>query len=466
MKKKYPRLIYLVLLLSLLLTSCGAYFNQPFTASDARIGENTSSKSIISGILPMKETIVGVYKFRDQTGQYKLVENGSTFSTAITQGATSILLKSLEDSKWFSPIERENIGNLLNERQIIRATREEYAKNSKDDQKTKLPPLLFAGIIIEGGIVSYDSNIITGGSGARYFGAGGSTQYREDRITVYLRAVSTSTGQILKNVYVSKTILSQSISANLFRYVNLRRLLEVETGITKNEPVQLAVKEAIDKAVEILIVEGIIDRIWTPQGGEPVVLAIKGKYLKEKEDEETTLLLDRKLDDRRGKSAVGISSGPYQISGDYSNPKSHLGGNLAYKFYFNKPTLNLNVGVGYFQLENEKAFKNDFVSFDINLEYDVLPYEDLTPFVYGGVGTISTVDITKALVKFQLGLGVEYLVSNNIGIKLFGEQNVLLSDDLDGFTNGKRDDYFWRLGVGLNFYIGKPYKRVKAKINE
>jgi len=463
MKKNYPSLIYLVLLL---LTSCGTYFNQPFTTSEARIGENTTSKSILSGILPMKETVVGVYKFRDQTGQYKLVENGSTFSTAITQGGTAILLKSLEESKWFNPIERENIGNLLNERQIIRSTRQEYAKNTAEDQITSIPPLLFAGIIIEGGVVSYDSNIITGGSGARYFGAGGSTQYREDRITVYLRAVSTSSGQILKNVYVSKTILSQGISANLFRYVNLRRLLEVETGITKNEPSQLAVKEAIDKAVEILIVEGMIDGIWTPQGGEPVVQTIKEKYLKEKEEDEATLLLDRKLEDRRGKSAVGISVGPYQISGDYSNPKSHLGGNLAYKFYFNKPTLNLNVGVGYFQLENEKSFKDDFVSFDINLEYDLLPYEDLTPFVYGGIGTISTVDITNALVKFQFGLGVEYLVSNNIGIKLFGEQNVLLSDELDGFVNGKRDDFFWRVGVGLNFYIGKPYKRVKAIINE
>jgi len=463
MKKNYPSLIYLVLLL---LTSCGTYFNQPFTTSEARIGENTTSKSILSGILPMKETVVGVYKFRDQTGQYKLVENGSTFSTAITQGGTAILLKSLEESKWFNPIERENIGNLLNERQIIRSTRQEYAKNTAEDQITSIPPLLFAGIIIEGGVVSYDSNIITGGSGARYFGAGGSTQYREDRITVYLRAVSTSSGQILKNVYVSKTILSQGISANLFRYVNLRRLLEVETGITKNEPSQLAVKEAIDKAVEILIVEGMIDGIWTPQGGEPVVQTIKEKYLKEKEEDEATLLLDRKLEDRRGKSAVGISVGPYQISGDYSNPKSHLGGNLAYKFYFNKPTLNLNVGVGYFQLENEKSFKDDFVSFDINLEYDLLPYEDLTPFVYGGIGTIFTVDITNALVKFQFGLGVEYLVSNNIGIKLFGEQNVLLSDELDGFVNGKRDDFFWRVGVGLNFYIGKPYKRVKAIINE
>ena len=280
MKKIYPQVL-LFFIISLFV-SCGAFFNQPFDTSKARLGENSTGKSVLLGILPIEPATVGVYKFRDQTGQYKPVVNGSSFSTAVTQGGTAILLKSLEDSKWFNPIERENIGNLLNERQIIRSTREEYSRLSKDNQITSLPPLLFAGIIIEGGVVSYDSNIITGGSGARYFGAGGATEYREDRITVYLRAVSTSSGKIMKNVYVSKTILSQAISANLFRYVNLRRLLEVETGVTKNEPAQLAVKEAIDKAVETLIIEGIIDGLWLPQGGKPVIEIISKNYEKEK----------------------------------------------------------------------------------------------------------------------------------------------------------------------------------------
>ena len=190
-------IIWVCLQLMLVLTSCGAYLNQPFVQSRARIGENTSPVSIIQQYPPSEKIVVGVYKFRDQTGQYKPVQNGSTFSTAVTQGGTTILLKSLEESGWFRPIERENIGNLLNERQIIRNTRQEYANG----KKVTMPPLLFAGTIIEGGVVSYDSNIITGGSGLRYFGVGASNQYRQDRITVYLRIVSTSTGEILKNVY-------------------------------------------------------------------------------------------------------------------------------------------------------------------------------------------------------------------------------------------------------------------------
>ncbi len=463
MSKKY---ICATLLVSLLFTSCGAYFNQPLQPTKARLGENTTKNKILDGILPIKPTVVGVYKFRDQTGQYKMVENGTSWSTAVTQGATSILLKSLEDSKWFTPIERENVSNLLNERQIIRSTRQEYSKDTKKDQTTSIPPLLFAGVLLEGGVISYDSNIITGGSGARYFGAGGSTQYRQDRITIYLRAVSTSNGQILKTVYISKTILSQGISASLFRYVSLQKLLEVETGVTRNEPTQLAVKEAIDKAVETLIVEGIVDGLWKPRGGQATVDALKERYAKEKEEASSTALLDRKLEDRRGKSAVSVSSGISEIAGDYSNSKGHLGGSVAYKIYFNKPMLNLNMGLGYFQLENEQAFKDDFIAFDVNLEYNILPYDDFTPYVYGGIGTVSNTNITNPLFKFQYGLGLEYLPMNNLGIKVFGEQNLLLSDKLDGFVNGKRDDYYWRVGVGLNFYFGKPYKRVKSVIFE
>lgn len=449
------------------LTSCGTYFNQPFSTSTARIGENTTKKSFLDTILPLTETIVGVYKFRDQTGQYKLVENGSTFSTAVTQGGTSMLLKSLEESKWFKPIERENIGNLLNERQIIRSTRQEYAKDANQDQTTSIPPLLFAGIILEGGVVSYDSNIITGGSGARYFGVGGSTEYRQDRITIYLRAVSTSSGRILKNVYVSKTILSQGISANLFRYVDVKRLLEVETGVTKNEPTQLAVKEAIDKAVELLIVEGIIDGLWAPAGGEPIVNLVKEKFKNEKEDAGTTALYDRKLEDKRGTFAINFEGAATSISDDYPNSLKKIGANASLKFYFKKPGLNLNFVAGYFQLENEDIFKDKFISTDINLGYDILPYDNISPFVYAGVGALTgDKNFNEIYFKFQYGGGIEFLPVKNIGIKVFGEQNMLFTDKIEGLVAGKWNDYYWRVGLGLNFYLGQPYKSVKKVMFE
>ncbi len=124
---------------------------------------------------PKEPVVVAVYKFRDQTGQYKPSDIGANWSTAVTQGATSILLESLEESGWFIPIEREGLSNLLNERKIIRSSRANYTAQDQDqDQNQLLPPLLFAGIILEGGIISYETNVLTGGAGLRYFGAGGS----------------------------------------------------------------------------------------------------------------------------------------------------------------------------------------------------------------------------------------------------------------------------------------------------
>lgn len=432
-----------------LFVSCGAYFNQPFTTTNARIGESTSTASNIKNYLPKTKTIVGVYKFRDQTGQYKSVENSSTFSTAITQGGTSILLKSLEESKWFSPIERENIGNLLNERQIIRNTRQEYA----DKDQSKLPPLLFAGVIIEGGVVSYDSNIITGGSGLRYFGAGASNQYRQDRITIYLRAVSTSTGQILKNVYTSKTILSQGISANLYRFVALRRLLEAETGVTKNEPSQLAVKEAIDKAVELLIIEGIIDGLWMPEGGQPVVDIIKKNYEAEKKKASQTKLLDRKHELRRGKVAISVAGGMSKINGDYSGAEFGGGLDVKFKLFFKNPRFSFSLGSGLMELENQGIFNMLSYNSSVNLEYNILPYDRLTPFVYAGLGTISNDNLTATYAKFQYGLGLEYLATNKLGIMLSGEHNILANDKLDGLVRGQRNDQIWSIRAGINFYF-------------
>ena len=445
--RKPTSIIYLLMLS--LLTSCGAYFNQPFIQKKARIGENTSPDFLAKKFLPSNKIIVGVYKFRDQTGQYKAVENGSTFSTAVTQGGTTILLKSLEESGWFRPIERENIGNLLNERQIIRNTRQEYANG----QKVTMPPLLFAGTIIEGGVVSYDSNIITGGSGLRYFGAGVSNQYRQDRITVYLRAVSTSTGEILKNVYVSKTILSQGISANLYRYVSLKRLLEVETGVTKNEPAQLAVKEAIDKAVDLLIVEGIIDGVWKPSGGEGAIKVVKDAYEKEKIEADKTKLFDRRIEKRRAKVGVGAGVGMSQIKGDYANATSQFGFDLKLKYTFDDPKFNFWGTLGRFELDNKGTFHETFLTSGLNIEYTVLPYEKFTPYFYVGIGSVSKENLDTTFFKLQGGLGLEYLITNKVGLFFNGEYNMLQSDNLDGQVVGEKNDLIIRFGAGINIYF-------------
>jgi curli production assembly/transport component CsgG len=228
---------------------------------------------------PQGPVPVSVYNFRDQTGQYKFQENVASFSTAVTQGATSMLVKALKDSGWFLPLEREGLQDLLTERKIIRAARRNGSAGGG------IRPLAESRILLEGGIVGYDTNIRTGGAGARYFGIGASGQYREDQVTVYLRAVDVATGTVVDNVSTTKTIWSQEVTAGVFRFVSFERLLELEAGFTTNEPAQLCVLEAIEKAVVSLVVEGVLNGYWQLQDPDDMDSIVIKEYLEEKQQQ-------------------------------------------------------------------------------------------------------------------------------------------------------------------------------------
>lgn len=448
---------YLFILFGFLLNGCGAYYNQPTGVQKAVLGEGTPATSLLKDLpKPKEQVVVGVYKFRDQTGQYKPQENGSSFSTAVTQGATSILIKALEDSKWFIPIERENIGNLLQERNLIRATRQEYIKNA-DPNEPQLTPLLYAGVLLEGGIVSYDSNIITGGFGARYFGAGASVKYRQDRVTIYLRMISTSNGKILKSVYISKTILSQAIDESLFRYVNFKRLLEVETGYTTNEPVHMAVTEAIEKAVESLVLEGIKDNVWEADAPKWEVDNLLKAYAEETKTADVTGLYDRVLENRRSKFAIELSGGTTLMDGDYRDPLLRPFGRGALKWMLT-PSFTVSASTNVVNLANKNLLDVGYITYDLNMEWIILPKDRFTPYLYAGGGYGMNRKFENTYGKFQYGAGLEYMASDRIGIKLFAEQNINFSDNLDYIVAGTRDDYYYKFGLGLTFYFGKKKK--------
>ena len=224
-------------------------------------------------VLPPAETmpVVAVYNFVDKTGQRKRRDGIADFSTAVTQAGTELLIDALKTAgggTWFRVVERNGIDNLVRERQIVRSARDEHKKQNPDDEEIKegIQPLLFAGIILEGGIVGYDSNIETGGRGARYFGIGKSHQYRRDEVTVSLRGISTLTGEILLNVQARKTILSYGKGYDVFRFVDMdTRLVEIEDGVTENESVTFATRAAIEAAVVALIKQGDERGFWVLQ---------------------------------------------------------------------------------------------------------------------------------------------------------------------------------------------------------
>lgn len=237
----------------------------PEDTSLAYFPKKTQTQNLLNQLpAPQRQVAIAVYGFTDQTGQFKPTEAGQTLSRAVTQGASSILVKALQDAgnrDWFTVVERERLDNLLKERQIIGEMRRRYLGEEQVDPNA-LPALLFAGVLLEGGIVGYDTNTVTGGAGAAFLGIGARTEYRQDTVTVYLRAVSVRTGEVLTNVSASKTIASQAIGANAYRFVAFRELLEAEWGITANEPDQVALQQAIEKAVYGLVLEGVELDLW------------------------------------------------------------------------------------------------------------------------------------------------------------------------------------------------------------
>ena len=197
-----------------------------------------------------------------------------------------MLVKSLKDAGkggWFKVIQRANLDYLLKERQIIRETRGRVAQQTGTPQPG-LPSLLFAGLILDGGIIGYDTNTVTGGIGARYLGIGGDVQYRQDTVTVYLNAISSQTGEILKSVMTRKTVVSYGVRGSVFKFVAFQKLLEGEAGYTVNEPGQIALAQAIEHAVRALIIEGSLEGLWQFEDEEAGRLEA-GLYLADRDED-------------------------------------------------------------------------------------------------------------------------------------------------------------------------------------
>jgi curli production assembly/transport component CsgG len=205
---------------------------------------------------------VALYGFKDMTGQRKPSNTLSLFSTAVTQGAEAYLIKSLQEvgnRQWFTVVERVGLDNLLKERQMIKQTREIYdGANAK-----MLPPLQMAGVILEGGIIDYNSNTLTGGTGARIFGIGAQTAYTQDVVVISLRLVSVQTGEVLTTVTVEKNLLSTADGATALKFFNqATQAFEFDSSQTFNEPGNYALRSAIETAVIELINKGERNGLW------------------------------------------------------------------------------------------------------------------------------------------------------------------------------------------------------------
>lgn len=253
-----------VIILSTILVGCGTITpTDDIPATDEPVISKTINAEL--QVLPPPKSApitVAVYSFKDMTGQRKSSNTISSFSTAVTQGAESYLIRSLQEAgnrQWFTVVERTNLDNLLKERQMIKQSRDIY----DGPKAVQLPPLTLAGVIIEGGIIDYNSNKLTGGTGARILGIGAQTAYTQDVVVISLRLVSVQTGEILTTTTVEKNLLSTSDGVTALKFFNQStRAFEYDSGRTFNEPTNYALRSAIETGVVELIRNGERLKLW------------------------------------------------------------------------------------------------------------------------------------------------------------------------------------------------------------
>ena len=261
--------IIMIILLGIFLTSCASNKTKnvkPYKGNMPYV-EGTPTHELLLAIPDLDDQpkiTIAIYSFVDKTGQRKPSSKFSQLSTAVTQGSDSFViaaLRAVSGGDWFQVVERGGLDNLVKERQLIRSTRDLY--DGEQEIGNVLKPLLFAGLLIEGGVVGYDSNIQSGGVGARYFGIGTSEQYRVDQVTVSMRIISVQTGEILLSTNVTKTVASHSKGGDVFKFLDMgTKALELETGVAVNEPVNYAIRTAIEFAVLQLVHDGEKQGFW------------------------------------------------------------------------------------------------------------------------------------------------------------------------------------------------------------
>jgi curli production assembly/transport component CsgG len=253
-----------ILIASFLVSGCASTMAKTMKNLDQAPRIQAMNHSILKDIREPDQNpiILAVYGFTDQTGQQKPGGAYAEMSKAVTQGSQHLLIKALLDAgegKWFRVLERDTLQSLLQERKLIRTTRQ----IQHGDKAKPIGPMLYAGAYLTGAITGYDSNVLTGGIGARYLGIGASAEYRLDVVTVVLKLINVTSGEVELTAIVEKSIASAGIHGDVFKYLDTdTKLVEAEAGAATNEPVGYAVRKAIEKGVVEIIEMGEEKGLW------------------------------------------------------------------------------------------------------------------------------------------------------------------------------------------------------------
>lgn len=157
--------------------------------------------------------------------------------------------------------------------------------------------------------------------------------------------------------------------------------------------------------------------------------------------------------DLRGTNAFDVALGSSVINGDLVDPQFEIYSHFGYKRYLT-PYLALDFGYHKFNLAYKDQYNEGFMSFDLNLEYLLLPHRRFSPFLFVGLGYNASNQFEDTAFKNQGGAGLEYIITKQFALKLYADCNYVASDTLDGLEAGGGDDTYIRIAFGVNYYFG------------
>lgn len=177
-----------------------------------------------------------------------------------------------------------------------------------------------------------------------------------------------------------------------------------------------------------------------------------------KEKSEKSVMRRYAFFDYRGSNAIDLAAGSAILESDYPESEFELYFRIGYKRHLTSH-LNINVTFNKYNVAIKDIYNEGYMSFDLNLEFLLSPYTRFSPYLFAGSGYNAANYFESTAMKAQGGVGFEIIVAEGIGLKLFGEYNYMLTDEIDGLIDGETDDVLLRMGLGLNIYFGGNKKK-------
>jgi curli production assembly/transport component CsgG len=214
-----------------------------------------------------------------------------------------------------------------------------------------------------------------------------------------------------------------------------------------------------------MIIEGILDNLWEVKDSEDLSTVAIKNYLEEKEiNEQTDYLGFQSLPYRSG-FKLGLSGGTMIYDGDY--PRGAMGpmGEFSLGF-FQDSKFSFDIGIGAGKLATRDFYYTYVQHSRLNVRYRMLNHYKSTPYIEAGGGFLLNLgenpfgELPEGTTLNNNGfanatIGYEFMPSERTGIDLSAGYYWLFNDYVDQMAQGRYNDFYWTVKLGINFYLGK-----------